>query len=253
MPKVLRPPVPEIEITRPTFAQSLKILVYGSAGSGKTVFAGTANLDERTAPTLFVDFEAGTLSLAGQDIDVDVIRVTHFKQFNDVYAMLSAEDCPYRCVVVDSITEVQKLNLGGIVAESVRAQPGRDPDRPLIDDWGKSAEQMRKLLRRFRDLPMHVIVTALAQEVKDESDGSVRVKPALPGKLADEIAAMFDFVIYLDVATEKADGEYRHIRRGLTVSTGRYIAKDRSGRLAAVVDDPSVTSILDYVLAFGTV
>lgn len=235
-----------IPVVKPSVArQHLKILVYGYPGVGKTVFASTANDDPRTKPALFIDFEGGTLSIA--DKDIDVVRVTEFKQFNEIYEFLRTQN-HYKTVILDSITEIQKLNMLGLMAEAVKLNPNKDPDRPLIDDWGKSTEQMRKLIRHFRDLPMHVIITALAQEVKDERDGSITVKPSLPGKLADEICGMLDIVGYLGVMERTVEGQRVSTRQLLVQPMSKFIAKDRSNKLGQFIENPTVPKMLDAII-----
>src|SRR5690606_7158987 len=84
-----------LPIQKPRVASRfLKILLYGYPGIGKTVLAATANDDPRMSPALLVDFEGGTLSIA--DKDVDVVRVTAFKQFNEVYDFLRSGQHPYK-------------------------------------------------------------------------------------------------------------------------------------------------------------
>src|SRR5690606_6666344 len=102
--------------------------------------------------------------------------------------------------------------------------------------------------RYFRDLPMHVIITALAQEVRDERDGSVTVKPSLPGKLADEVAGFLDIVGYLGTSERTIDGKRIIIRQMLAQPMGKYIAKDRSDRLGQYIEEPTMTKILDAVV-----
>ena len=235
-----------LPIVKPSVVMKhLKILVYGSPGAGKTVFAATANDDKHTSPALLIDLEGGTLSIA--DKDIDVVRITEFKQFNEVYEYLR-NGSQYKTVIIDSLTEVQKLNMYEILQQAVATNPARDPDMPRIDEWGKSVEQMRKLVRYFRDLPMHVIMTALAQEVRDERDGSITVKPALPGRLSDEVSGFLDIVSYLGVLEKSVGEERKVVRQMLTQSTGKFIAKDRSGKLDQFVEEPTVTKLLDRIL-----
>jgi phage nucleotide-binding protein len=234
--------------------QYLKFLIYGYPGIGKTVFCATAQKDARAKDALLIDFEGGTLSIA--DSDIDVVRVTDFKQFNDVYEFLHSESTKanprYRTVILDSMTEIQKLNMASVIGSAMISNPNKDPDRPLIDDWGKSQEQMRKLIRAFRDLKMHVFVTALAQEIKDERDGSITVKPSLPGKLADEVCGMLDIVGYLGMLEKTVEGQRVLVRQMLVQPMGKFIAKDRSDRLGQIVENPTVTSVLDKVLPGST-
>ena len=236
-----------LPIVKPSTAmQHLKILVYGYPGVGKTVFAATANDDKRTSPALLIDLEGGTLSIA--DKNIDVVRVTEFKQLSEVYQYLR-NGSHYKTVIIDSLTEVQKLNMYEILQQAVAANPARDPDIPRIDEWGKSVEQMRRLVRYFRDLPMHVIITALAQEVRDERDGNITVKPALPGRLSDEVSGFLDIVGYLGVLEKAVGEEHRVIRQMLTRPMGKFIAKDRSGKLDQFIEEPTVAKLLDRILS----
>lgn len=241
-----------LQITRPS-AQAAKIkqLVHGYSGVGKTTYAASANDDERSAPAILFDFEAGTLSVAHKNIDV--VRITDFKQFNELYPYLEANPDGYKTAIFDSITEIQKLNMTGIVAAGVAANPSKDPDRPLIDDWGKSIEQIRKLLRYFRDLPLHIVVVALSQEVRDERDGTIQTAPALPGKLSLELPGMFDIVGYMaagEVTVGTAPNTQREfVRQMLLAPTPRYIAKwrDPRGISHEPMQNPTFSKILDEV------
>ena len=113
-----------LPIVKPSVVtKHLKILVYGSPGVGKTVFAATTNDDKRTSPALLIDLEGGTLSIA--DKDIDVVRVTKFKQFNEIYEYLR-NGSHYKTVIIDSLTEVQKLNMYEILQQAVAANPARD-------------------------------------------------------------------------------------------------------------------------------
>ena len=217
--------------------QNLKILLYGSSGVGKTVLAASAQDDPRTTPVLLIDFEGGTLSVS--DKAIDVVRITDFKQLDEIYAFLS-KNRHYKTVIIDSVTELQKLNMSAVLAEK-RAEV------PQIADWGKSALQMRKLIRYFRDLPLHLIMTALPQESKDERDGTIAVKPALSGKLADEIPGLFDIVGYLGVTVAK-DSDTAS-RKLLVTATPKFVAKDRSNRLGSIVTDPTIPKLLDLIFS----
>jgi hypothetical protein len=100
------------------------------------------------------------------------------------------------------------------------------------------------MVRAFRDLDANVIFTALEASDKDQQTGAVTITPSLPGKLRYEISAFLDEVLYMYTKVEK-DGI---IRRVLTQPTGKFIAKDRSGKLPQTMDDPSMTEIADLVL-----
>src|SRR5690606_2205175 len=101
----------------------------------------------------------------------------------------------------------------------------------------------RRLVRAFRDLPMHTIFTALAKSDKDGKTGAVKTKPSLSGKLADEVAGFVDIVGYQ--YTKVMDNELR--RYLLTTATDRFVAKDRSDNLPATLEDPTMMKIFQHV------
>ena len=157
-----------------------------------------------------------------------------------VYDELRRGNSEYKTVVLDSLTEIQKFSMGQIMNEVVTASPDRDPDIPSVREWGKNIEQVRRLVRAFRDLPMNVIFTALANSEKDAKTGVVKTKPALSGKLANGVAGFMDIVVYLYKKAINKDGEDVVVRAMLTTSTDQYVCKDRSNRLPMVMEDPTM-------------
>jgi len=130
-----------------------------------------------------------------------------------------------------------------IMEQVLKADPSRDPDVPGMREWGKNIEQIRRMTRAFRDLQMNTIITALAKSDKDPRTGLIKTKPSLSGKLADEVAGFFDEVFYM--YTKVIDGEIKRLL--LTTKTDTQEAKDRSGRMPAIVDNPQMPVIYDYM------
>ena len=236
-------------------AQYLKVLVYGRPGVGKTYFAGTAEDDPRTAPVLFADVEGGVLTISHRGEALDVFRINDFgDDLEALFGFLSSGQHEYKSVVIDSLTELQKASMRGIMRKAIQTQPGRDPDSPMLQEWGKNLEQVRRVVRAFRDLPIHVIMTALEVESKDDRTGEVTVSPSLSGKLASEVSGFFDIVGRLHtVAASSRDAEGNRqvtvTRRLLVSSTTKFIAKDRSGRLGIEVENPTIPMLLEQVFA----
>ena len=220
----------------------INVLVYGDPGVGKTVFSGTASLVKEMSPVLCIDIEGGLLSVAAQGYDVDVVRVKTWQQMQDVYDELR-RGSDYKTVVLDSLTEIQKFSMNQIMEQVLKADPSRDPDVPGMREWGKNIEQIRRMTRAFRDLQMNTIITALAKSDKDPRTGLIKTKPSLSGKLADEVAGFFDEVFYM--YTKVIDGEIKRLL--LTTKTDTQEAKDRSGRMPAIVDNPQMPVIYDYM------
>lgn len=219
------------------------ILIYGDSGTGKTTLAGSADEVPNMRPVLFVDIEGGTESLRHSYPSVETVRVTSWKEMQQVYDVLHSGDHEYKTVVLDSLSEIQKFNMYTIMNDLTQKRPDLDPDVPGMREWGKNLEQMRKFVRAFRDLEMHTIFTALNMTDKDQKTGLTTMKPMLSGKLANEVAAFLDIVAYYYVKQigSGEDAEFRRLL--LTQKTDAQVAKDRSGLLPMIVEDPTMKSL----------
>jgi hypothetical protein len=232
---------------------ALNILIYGQSGTGKTTLCGSSDDVPEMRNVLVVDLEGGTESLRNNYGDVDTVRVKSWKEMQAVYDELHRGQHGYNTVVIDSLTECQKFNMYTIMQNLVnkKTDEGKevDPDIPSVREWGKNIEQMRKFVRAFRDLPMHTIFTCLEQTKVDEKTGAVQIKPMLSGKLADEVAAFLDVVLYYYVKEMPAqDGEEPELKRILlSRKTARHTAKDRTGKLPMLMVDPNMQSIYDLM------
>jgi len=217
---------------------TIKMLIYGSSGVGKTVFGSTA------PDVLFLDVEAGTLSIA--DKKIDRVKIEKFSDIQEVYNFLKAGGHKYKTVVLDSLTETQKKSMDGILEKSGN-------EKPSIADWGTNIETIRKMVRAFRDLPINVIFISLEQVEKDEITGTVIRMPGLQGKtLPAEIMGYVDIVGYM-VAQEQIDKatSVKSIIRLIRVQPGTNVsAKDRSAKLGTWVE-PDFGKI--YNTVFGEV
>ena len=226
----------------------INLLIYGNPGSGKTVLAGSSDAVPELRPVLFIDVEGGTMSLRDRYPDVEVVRVQSWDDMQKIYNELYAMEHDYKTVVLDSLTEIQKFSMYNIMNQVIRDNPDRDPEVPSIREWGKNIEQIRRLVRAFRDLPMNTIITALAVTDKDQESGKIITRPSLSGKLAMEVGGFVDIVGYL--YTKTIDGEVERLL--LTQGTDRAIAKDRSDTLPSVVENPDMANLYAHIFKTET-
>jgi hypothetical protein len=102
-----------------------------------------------------------------------------------------------------------------------------DLDIPGLREYGKTGSQIKRWVRHLRDLDANVIFTAHEMAQTDDN-GNVRAyTPSFPGKLPFELSGFVDMVLYLYTKQEKNE-VYRNIQ---TQPVGKYLAKDRSGKL----------------------
>lgn len=214
----------------------LKALIYGEPGAGKTYLVGTA------PKPLFVDVEGGTMTI--RDRDIAVVKVTSWEDLEEVLDNLEAKTKgweKYESLCLDSITEVQTLLHEQLLKEgAANSSRSRDPDVMEMQDWGKSLVRMQRVMRRFRDLPMHVFMTSLSEEGLDNAK-QLRVRPALQGRMAMLLPAIMDVVGYLYTETDAEDELHRML---LVQQMGKYIAKDRTGNLGTVIQDPTAEGLI---------
>ena len=197
-----------------------KILVYGGAGVGKTTLIASL-----TGKILIISAEAGLLSLAGADIDADVVEVTSIEALRAVYAELRAGDHSYAWVVLDSVSEIAEVVLCSEKAKT------KDPRAA----YGALSDEMVKIMRAFRDLSCGVYFSAKLASTKDEATSRVSHSIGMPGaKLGEALPYLFDEVFRL-VVIDEDDGAGGKVasRYLLTATDGKSVAKDRSGKLDA--------------------
>ena len=194
-------------------ADSVKVLVYGQAGAGKTTALAT------TPSPIILSAEAGLLSLA--EADVPYIEVASLAAIGEAYEWLtgSEEGRQYGTVCLDSLSEIAE-----VVLSEERAKT-KDPRQA----YGAMADQMQTLIRMFRDLPgRNVVMTSKLEKVQDQ-DGRLLWGPSMPGaKTGQALPYFFDEVLALQV---HKDEEGQAQRAFLTQGDGAWIAKDRSGKL----------------------
>ena len=222
----------------------LKMLVYGNSGTGKTRLLASANEDDRTYPILILDFEAGTQSIAGGVHPVDVWTMSSLKDLVEAQNYLSKGQHPFKSVGIDSLSEIhQQCIATAMNAGSNRsARPG-EAEQPQQKDYLIALLQMRKIVRSFRDLPLHVFMTALLREELDQREGLVR-KPALAGAFCDEVGGVVDVLGYY---TSRSVGPKTQ-RVLITGNQANARAKFRvplNIQAPETIPDPTITKILD--------
>jgi hypothetical protein len=234
-----------LEIVKPDDLRFIKALIMSPAGHGKTHFLGTAQEDERTSPMLLMDFEGGVETLAGLDIDVAPIR--SWDDYSEAYEIASDPDNGYRSLGIDSVSET---HIWGLLTRIADQGPRRkEPDLIEMGDYNVVGTQLRRLLREFRDLPMHVFFTAGVKEEEERKVGKVKV-PMLSGQMSSEIVHLVSVCGYLAKGEEQDpnDEDAWVTRRELLLNETGYRTKVRTKWEHVApdyIEEPTVTKLLD--------
>jgi|SRR5882762_438788 len=232
-------------------SEFLNMMIYGPSGYGKTVFGGSAQAVKEMAPVLSLDAEGGSESLRNSYPEVDVVRIKSWEQsvnvYSDIYDQISNSTFPYNTIVIDSLNEYQKFSMLSIMEMVVKEHPERDIEVPSKREYLINLEQMRRMVRGFRDLEVHTIFTCLSSSYRDEMTGKVNNEPLLTGKFQKEVPALIDEV-WFGYKREFGVGDDREMKRYLlTDSTDTTIAKSRNGKLPIAIEEPTMTEIYKYL------
>lgn len=191
----------------------VKLLVYGTAGAGKT------SLIPSLPDPVVLSAEGGLLSIAGAD--VPYIEVGSMQSLMDAWSWLAESDeaKAYKSIALDSISEIAEVCL------SSEKKTAKDPRAA----YGNMQDHMGDIIRAFRDIPgRHVYFTAKVEKTQDEM-GRILYAPSMPGnKMGQSLPYFFDEVLALRV---ERDEEGNNVRALMCDTDGIWQAKDRSGRL----------------------
>lgn len=220
-------------------------MVYGEPGVGKTYLAGTAEDHKSTAPLLVIDIDGGITTLRHRP-SVDVMQVRSFNDLVSTYRTLydavptDGKRFPYGTIVVDTLSELQQLDLTEVMTGFARINDKLDADIPDQRGYGKSGSHMRKIVRAFRDLPCNVIFNCHSASERDNNMRLIHA-PKLVGKLKIDIPGFLDIVGYY-----RAEANGEGVDRLMQFQkTETIIAKDRTGAFDPVEVNPTIPSLWD--------
>jgi hypothetical protein len=142
----------------------VKGLVYGRNGTGKTRFGSTL-----PGPRIFLDInDRGTKSAVGAQGINKKRPIDTFDLFQMAYWYLKGGNHPYVSVVIDHLSNLQKLMLNWIMKKESNWDPLKDMDMPSKRDYGGLSQLMQRWILDFRNLPMNVLF--IAQENSSDDD-----------------------------------------------------------------------------------
>lgn len=254
-----------------------KALIYGKYGIGKTYLAGTVGDVPEMGDVLWIDAEAGTLTLQGlpwtDKLDrvectnmATLARVHEFLQAHVVSRDANNEDHlrtmeaqlkgvtpadittpkKYRTVVIDSFSEIDRMHMSGLLGITDKTALDAEIEKAEWEHYGKNLSKMILMARIFRNLKMHVIFLCAEAFTEDEIKRK-KFLPAMTGQARSVIQGIFDVVGYL--TSEEVTNQQKNIReteRRLYIVPGpRWDAKNRFSNVqAGYFANPTIKQIV---------
>lgn len=167
------------ELVIPT---TVKMMIYGQAGMGKTTVALSA------PKPLLLDFDNGVKRVNMAHLDgVDIVQVTSWQ---DVQQVLQEDLSSYQTIVVDTIGKMMDY----IISYKCGTR------QPQIKDWGGINAEFSWLTRTLSSLNKNVVFVA-HRDTRKEGDDTVFI-PALREKSYNSIVTELDLLGYLEMKNE---------------------------------------------------
>lgn len=248
--------LPEAIISLEAWDESINMMLVAESGWGKTVLAGTADQRKQGGPkALFLATERGTISAKRMGSTADVWPIRQWRDLQEAFAFLSnGGQREYEWAILDSITEMQKLSMNTTLAIAHFKDESRDPDVPQIQDHLKVQNQTLNMLRRFNDLSINCLYTALPYRLED-ANGNPYYLPALDGKQGGIAQQSMGYMHVVGHGVKRQikdkDDKSITIRRVYFQSMGPYRAKDRYDALRSSdgpwLDNPTIPQIEELI------
>jgi AAA domain len=257
--------------------EHLSILWWGKEGTGKTTnlarVAAAKLLGEVEGQTLMINAEGGAKVTPLRHHGIDTSRIMVYPKkgqpltfeglerlYYKLAADLEADPHSWAAVGWDSITAIVEKLLDDVIEADMRkqaeilqrAKKGREGRSGNItlrdrfetegDDYAAMSNQVRLLLRKYRTLPLHFLVTALERrdEDKKRKGSKPQYGPAVNPAIQTALLGYVDIVIRTHVLD---DATYY----GRTTPTEDSRGKDRMASLPIELVDPTFDRILGYV------
>ena len=167
------------ELVIPT---TVKMMIYGQAGMGKTTVALSA------PKPLLLDFDNGVKRVNMAHLDgIDIVQVSSWQ---DVQQVLQEDLSVYQTIVVDTIGKMMDF----IISYKCGTR------QPQIRDWGAINAEFSWLTRTLSSLNKNVVFVA-HRDTRKEGDDTVFI-PALREKSYNSIVTELDLLGYLEMRNE---------------------------------------------------
>lgn len=186
-------------------------VIYGKAGSGKTVLASTFPKTEEE-PLLYLDIlEGGIGSVDSKDKElIDWVPIETFEEIDSVledviqgYSEVDGKKIPvkYSTIVIDSLTQMEYL-----LKKYLKSSAGKSS--MTLQLWGQAKDNQEDIynLLKFLHVKTGAIIVGIAheKEVKDDDNPEFNTLiPSLMTSAATSLCAKASYVWYTNIEKEQ--------------------------------------------------
>lgn len=233
-----------------------KSLLYANAGWGKTTQA--RHFKRHYGKGFIISGEAGLSSIRAEGIDylpftsfdgpIDEAKGVY--SFIHICRIINSDEfrtAGYKWIMLDSLTELSDMVFSWADAKATSTAAATGKKTNGFEVWGDYKDRMIGACKFIRDLPYHVVITALAKNSEDDN-GDTKYLPMLQGNAVQaQVPGIFDNVFCGTTKTTKDDsGKLSTSRVTITAAYGGWQGKvrDESGTIQPVEETGDITTIL---------
>ncbi len=233
-----------------------KTLLYALAGWGKTtqakhyqrvygkgfIISGEAGLSSIRAAGIdylpFTSFDGAVDETAGVYSFVHICRLINSPEF---------KAAGYKWIMLDSLTELSDMVFAWSDAKATANAAATGKKLNGFEVWGDFKDRMVGACKYIRDLPYHVVITALAKTTEDDNGDKQHVPLVLGNAVQAQIPGIFDNVLCgTTLPIKDAAGKLSYERCVITTAYGGWQGKvrDDQGRVLPLETTADITTIL---------
>jgi hypothetical protein len=242
----------------------LKAMFYGQPGAGKTRLAASAAADPRLAPVLMLESFGNPISLRKVKDKPDIITIGSLEDYNEPYDWLSSGQDPnhpyverfglhppYKTLIIDSITEVQRFVIRKVSGVDYTS-PGNLTSPLGRQGFGQVLGTMLNWGVHYIGLDMNVILTSLESEKMEGS--MIHRAPLLWGQSGNEFSGYVFMVLRIvtklalnPAVRENVESDEDYYNVACFKETLLEYAKDQYDTGATYMANPTMSKVMDLL------